>query len=167
MLAAGTAALLLTTGCAATPGTAQTPAAIAATTTPAAAPASTAPAASEPTGASAAGVPASDKYAERLVVDSYEMKAGGTLHVSGGTMTPGSTVKVYAAQQVVATYNPTTGMYGGPDEVLLTETVSAVVDAQGHYDVPLVIPAGTAHQTLNVEMISPDGNGNLVQVTVF
>jgi hypothetical protein len=111
-------------------------------------------------------VPASEKYADPIVLDSYMVKAGDTLHVSGGSLKPGTTVKVYAAEQVIATYNAATDMYSGPSEVIITDAGSVVVDAQGHYDTDLVIPAGTAPQTFNVELILPDGNAHLLQATV-
>lgn len=138
-------------------GEASQPAA-AATTAPAT------PAATE--SASATGVPASAKYNEPLVLGSYRVKAGDALHVSGGSLTPGITVKVYAAQQVIATYNPATDMYSGPNEVIITDAGNVVVDADGHFDTDLVIPAGTAPQTFNVQLILPDGNGHLLQATV-
>jgi hypothetical protein len=164
MLTGGVCALLLTTGCASTPGTgaAQSTTGTADTTTTAA-PASTA----APTAASAASAQASRKYAERLVLGATSVKAGGSLPVSGGTLKPGTKVKVYAAQQMVATYNPATDMWGSAQgEVLLSNTATAVVDAQGHYDVQLVIRAGTPHQTFNVNLILPDGNGSLLQANV-
>lgn len=115
---------------------------------------------------STTGVPASDKYADPIVLDSDRVKAGGTLHVSGGSLKPGITVKVYAAQQETATYNAATGTYSGSGEVIITDAGNVVVDAQGHFDTDLVVPAGTVPQTFNVQLILPDGNGHLLQATV-
>lgn len=166
MLAAGAATLLLTTGCgapAAAPEATQAPA----TSAPATA-ATSSPSASATKSASGKGAMGQDKYSERLVPDRLLLKAGDTLHLSGGgDLTPGSTLQLYASQQRTVAYNEKTGMWGATnDEVILTDKVNAVVDAQGHYDVDLLIPAGTAPQTMNVDMIAPDGRGNLVQVTV-
>lgn len=170
MLAAGAAALLLTAGCAANPGTtaSQAPTAVGAPTTINATAAATASASSTaPTGTPAAGVQKSYKYAEPIVLGAWSVKAGESLSVSGGTLTPGAAVKVYAAQQMTATYNPATDMWGSAEgEVLISDTVTAMVDAQGHYDVQLVIRAGTPPQTFNVQLILPDGNGHLLQANV-
>jgi hypothetical protein len=94
------------------------------------------------------------------------VKAGDTLHVSGGSLTPGITVKVYASQVGAITYNSETGMYSGSEEVIITDAGNVVVDADGHFDTDLVIPAGTAPQTFNVQLILPDGNGHMVRASV-
>lgn len=131
------------------------------------------PSASPGTGAPASAVatPAqqvSRNYEDRLSVDRYLIKAGENLHVYGGTMTPGIKVQVYAAQQMaMPSYDAKNDMYHQVgNEVKVTKTVTATVNAKGQFDVDLLIPAGTPPQLLNVQLLLPDGNGSMVQTTV-
>lgn len=113
--------------------------------------------------ASAAG-----SYQDRLSVGSSFIKSGESLHVYGGTLEPGTTVKIYAAQQMAPpSYDAANKMYVQVgEEVKVTETVEATVNAKGVYDVQLLIPAGTPAQLLNIVMLSSDGRGDLVRTTV-
>lgn len=103
-----------------------------------------------------------------LNVGSSTVKSGSELRVFGATLTPGSVVKIYGAQQMaMPSYDAANDMYHQVgDEVILTSTISATVDANGKYDTKLLIPAGTAPQLLNIVLVDAVGGGNLVQVTV-
>lgn len=107
-------------------------------------------------------------YEDRLAVGSYLIKAGANLHVYGGTLDPGTTVQVYAAQQMaMPSYDAANDMYHQVgDEIKLSDTVTATVDAKGTFDVQLLIPAGTPAQTINIISILSDGRGDLVQTTI-
>jgi hypothetical protein len=74
--------------------------------------------------------------------------------------------RAHTSEVGTLTYNPTTDMYGGSAEVFITAPVNPVVDAQGHFDTDVVIPAGTAPQTINVQLILPDGKGHMVRASV-
>ena len=169
VFAVAVAATFLMTGCAApnagsAPSSAASPAveSSAASSTPSASAATETPTVQAP-----AAQPARS-YEDRLSVGSYFVKAGENLHVYGGTMEPGIVVQVYAAQQMaMPSYDAANDMYHQVgDEVKVTETVTATVDAKGQFDVDLLIPAGTPPQLLNVQLLLPDGNGSMVQTTV-
>lgn len=169
VFAAAAAAALLMTGCAgpsveSAPSSSASPAVEGLSASPApSTPAATATA----TPATPAAQPARS-YRDRLSVGSYFVKAGENLHVYGGTMEPGIVVQVYAAQQMaMPSYDAANDMYHQVgDEVKVTETVSATINAQGQFDLDLLIPAGTPPQLLNVQLLLPDGNGSMVQTTV-
>lgn len=174
--AAAAVATLLITGCSAPsaePASSSTP-------TSASATASATPTATE-TAAAGVDTPVSTddatpymagaavgSYQDRLAVGSSVIKAGEKLHVYGGTLEPGSIVKVYGAQQMAPpSYDAANKMYVQVgEEVKLTDQVSATVGPKGTYDIELLIPAGTAPQLVNIVMLSADGRGDLVQTTV-
>lgn len=103
-----------------------------------------------------------------LNVGGSTVKAGSELRVYGAGLAPGSVVKIYGAQQMaMPSYDAANDMYHQVgDEVILTNTISATVDANGKYDTKLLIPAGTAPQLLNIVLVDAAGGGNLVQTTV-
>lgn len=135
---------------------------------PSAAPVSSIPASALAQGGQTAAQQMTPSYQDRLAVGSFTIKAGENLHVYGGTLEPGTVVKVYGAQQMaMPSYDAANDMYHQVgDEVKLTDTVTATVDAKGVYDVQLLIPAGTPAQLVNIVMTSSDGRGDLVQTTV-
>lgn len=107
-----------------------------------------------------------DPHGERLVA-AQEVKAGSTLHVSGGKYAPGATIQVYGAQQMAA---PTQDAEGNwvqvGEEVILTEKMTAVATPEGTFDVDLLIPATVAPQMINILGISDDGRSDLIMTTV-
>lgn len=108
-----------------------------------------------------------DPHGERLVAPS-EVKAGTTLHVSGGKYAPGATIQVYVAEPMAQpSYDAATDMYTQVgEEVIITEKITATADAQGNFDVDLLIPATVAPHMVNVLGISNDGRSDLVMTTV-
>lgn len=176
--AAAAAATLLVTGCSApsesSPASTSAPtsASAAASATPSPTSDSGMPASAlAAPGATMDPVPGSAGAADAdwpLNVGSSTVKAGSELRVYGAGLTPGSVVKVYGAQQMaMPSYDAKNDMYHQVgEEVILTATISATVDANGKYDTKLLIPAGTAPQLLNIVLVDAVGGGNLVQVTV-
>lgn len=108
-----------------------------------------------------------DPHAERLVA-AQEVKAGSTLHVSGGQYAPGATIQVYGAQQMAQpSYDAATDMYTQVgEEVILTEKMTVVANDKGQFDVDLLIPATVAPQMINILGISDDGRSDLIMTTV-
>ena len=107
-----------------------------------------------------------DPHGERLVAP-QEVKAGTALHVSGGTYAPGTTITVYAAEPMAPpTMNASGNWEQAGDEVYITEKMTAVADAQGNFDVDLMIPATVAPHMINILGISSDGRGDLIMTTV-
>lgn len=108
-----------------------------------------------------------DPHGERLVA-ANEVKAGTTLHVSGGQYAPGASIQVYGAQQMAPpSLDAATGDYTqSGEEVILTDKMTATADAKGNFDVDLLIPATVIPQMINILGISDDGRSDLIMTTV-
>lgn len=155
---AGGALLLLAAGCAATPQAAPdagspSPSATSVTATP-----------SQSMQPSQAQYPAADPYGEMLVIPVRgAVKAGESMPVTGGTLPPGTTVTVYGAQlMAMPSYDAANDMYHQVGEqILITDRVTAVTNAEGGYELNLPFPAGTPAQQVDiiVESSAPSNTG--------
>lgn len=159
------ALLLLATGCAASGASGAASDAPSVSSSSAAA--ATAAPISTPT-MSAPALPAEDPYGWPLVASTQAVKAGDTIRVTGGTLPPGEEVKVYAAKlMAMPSYDAANDMYHQVGEQIpISETISAVTDAEGKYSLDLLIPAGTVPQEFDLILSSADGNGNLIRGSV-
>lgn len=170
LLVAGVAALLLTTGCAATPN--NVVADEASPSVSASTEATTAPTASATGAAPEVGgyiETEDDLFGSRLYADSVnQLKPGETFRVTGGTYQPGDTIKIQGYQLMpMPSYNAAEDMYYQVGEqVPLTEPITVTADEKGRFDTTLMLPAGVPSQQMDVISEVSDGTGNLVRVHI-
>lgn len=103
-------------------------------------------------------------FSSRLVA-AQTAPIGGTVRVSGGSYTPGNTIKVQGFQLMpMPSYDAANDMYHQVGEQIpLTSEVVATANEQGQFDIQLPVPAGIAPQQMDIIGQVDDGTATLVR----